>query len=327
VVVTSGGQHVDGCLEALERQRLGVDFEVIVPVDDGVAAADVARWRARFPDVRLPLSGPAASSTATRAAASARLDAGRRDAGMRHLDYDLRRGRGIAAARAPLVALTEDHARPAPDWCQAIARAHAEWPHAAIGGAIDDDGRGALASAVYFADFGRYQRPLSTGPSPVASDVNVSYKRTALAAVAASWHDGYHETAVHAALLARGETIWLDERILVHQQRGPLQPMAALRERFAWGRLYAGRRAHTLAPAERWGRLVATPLLPALLWWRAARTAVARGRQRRRFVRACLPLVPLLCAWSLGEAVGLATRRPVAGRSARAAAGDQTAER
>ena len=230
VTVTTGGRHVDRCLEALDAQVDPPAFEVLVPVDGGVA--DVERWEAAWPRVRFErVPGP--SSTAD-------------DPGAAHLAYDRRRATGLSAARGSLLALTEDHASPDRDWCARIAAAHSALPHAAIGGAIDNASDHPLTWAVYFSDFGRYQSPLPAGPADYVSDVNVSYKRAPLERVADAWRPAYHETAVHGALLANGETLWRQPDIVVHQHRGRLKLGPVLRERFAWGRLYAGKRAHEM---------------------------------------------------------------------------------
>jgi len=297
IAVATGGLHVDQCLEALEHQRDAPSLEIIVPVDGGLPASDVARWRERFPAVRIStLTTPGASTGG--------------DPGPRHLRTDMRRAAGLAAASAPIVALTEDHARPAPDWCRSIVRAHAALPHPAIGGAIDNASPQLLARAVHLCDFGRYQRPLPSGPADFVSDVNVSYKRNALESVRAHWRDGYHEPAVHQALRAQGGLLWLDPSIVVEQRRGRLALLPCLRERVAWGRLYAGKRCAALSPNRRAILVLLAPLLPALLLARQVRGAWTR---RRGGLAYTLPLVSiLLCAWSLGEAVGYWTGRPVA---------------
>jgi GT2 family glycosyltransferase len=297
VVVTSGGHHVERCLAALAAQVGAPPFEVLVPVDAGVPEAST--WRREHPGVRFP-QVPGGGDAAG-------------DPGRAHLAYDRRRAAGLAAARAPIVALTEDHARPAPDWCARLAAAHARLPHAVIGGAIDNASDTPLAWAVYFSDFGRYQSPLPEGPADYVSDVNVSYKRAALEAVGAAWRDAYHETAVHGALRARGETLWLCPDAVVHQERGALRLAPVLRERFAWGRLYAGKRAHEVDAARRALLALGSPLLAPLLLARQVRTAWRRGRERGAFARALPWLALLLLVWSAGECVGYWTGRPTRG--------------
>ena len=83
VTVTTGGRHVDRCLQALDAQVDPPAFEVLVPVDGGVA--DVERWQAAWPHVRFErVPGP--SPTAD-------------DPGAAHLAYDRRRATGLSTAR------------------------------------------------------------------------------------------------------------------------------------------------------------------------------------------------------------------------------------
>ncbi len=300
VTVTTGGDHVARCLEALAAQRDAPPFEVLVPVDPAVRGVEA--WRRAHPEAEFPIVAETAEE-------AARLHfAG--DPGPEHLAYDRPRATGLAAAGAPLVALTEDHARPDTDWVGRIVAAHARLPHAVIGGAIDNRSDYPLTWAVYFCDFGRYQSPLPAGPAGYASDVNVSYKRAALARVEAAWRGAYHETAVHGALRARGETLWLAPEIVVHQERGRLRARLVLRERFAWGRLYAGKRVREMGALRRAAMIVAAPLLPLVLLLRRSREALGRGAQRGAFLRALPWMALLLGAWSLGEWVGYTTGRP-----------------
>jgi hypothetical protein len=296
ITCTTAGSHVDRCIEALQAQVGAPPFEVIVPVDASLPAADIERWKTTFPEVSFPLLSAEAEAEAS-------------DPGLRHLAYDRRRAAGLSAARGQWIALTEDHARAASDWCAQIAAAHERLTYAAIGGAIDNASTEALTWAVYFSDFGRYQSPLPEGAADYVSDVNVSYKRAPLQAVSDTWREAYHETGVHGALLARGETLWREPTIVVTQDRGRLDPGMCLRERFAWGRLYAGKRAHEVGPAKRAALALLSPLLPPLLLGRQFANAWTRGRNRTDFLR-CLPwLVVLLFAWTAGEVVGLWTGR------------------
>ena len=157
---------------------------------------------------------------------------------------------------------------------------------------------------------------MTGGPADFLSDVNVSYKRSALEAVNDRWRDGYYEPAVHQALRAHGGVLWLDPSIVIEHQRGRLDLLPCLRERYAWARLYAGKRCDELSPHRRAALALLAPLLPALLLARQVRGAWSRRRQEN--ARA-LPLVAvLLCAWSIGEAVGYWTGRPVARNAAEA---------
>jgi hypothetical protein len=222
---------------------------------------------------------------------------------LEHRFYDRRRAVGLALARAPLIAMTEDHAIPALDWCRRIIEAH-EKPYAVIGGAIDNGVDAALNWAIYYCDFGRYGRPFPARLAEYASDVNISYKRSALEAIRDVWLSHYHETTVNWTLQSRGEEIFLDPSMVVYQHRPPVTFARAYRERIEWGRVFAETR---VAACGRWQRVfyaACAPILPVLLLSRASLHMI---RQRRSFKQMAktLPLAALLLTgWALGELSG-----------------------
>jgi hypothetical protein len=202
-----------------------------------------------------------------------------------------------------VVALTEDYAVPAEDWCQQILLAH-EQSHAVVGGAIDNDVDHALNWALYYCDFGRYGTPLVAGPTEYASDVNIAYKREALNSITSTWANAYHETLVNWTLRSRGETVFLDPRMLVRERRPKIKFGVAFRERIEWGRVFAETR---VAACNRWQRLtylVGTAVLPLVLLARVLKHMVRQRRTFRQMVTT-LPLAAgLVFAWSLGEFTG-----------------------
>src|SRR5262249_38633132 len=143
--------------------------------------------------------------------------------------------------------------------------------HAAVGGAIENEVDRALNWAVYFCDFGKYQNPLPLGPTTFASDANISYKRSALDQIKEVWTESFHETVVNAALLARGQKLWLSPNIVVYQHRENLRLGWSAQERFVWGRSYAGTRAKQLSIGKRIVYLALSPALTFLLVARKVR--------------------------------------------------------
>jgi GT2 family glycosyltransferase len=285
---------LETCLEALSGQNGAVKLEILVPWDDPVAP--VTGLAARFPAVRF-LHAAGLDSAAARAGASRE-------------HHDTLRTIGLRAARGPVVALTEDHARVAGDWARALLDALERHPEAgAVGGAVDCDNDGALYRAVYYCDFGRYRNPLTEGPAWFVSDSNVAYRREALDLVADAWAGDYHETAVHDALVRAGRTLVLTPAAVVWQKRRGLTFGMALKERWVWARSYAGTRVHGRGLAARLPLAAGTPLLPFLLTWRIVRRAMHGG-----WGGEILPLVPLLLllhtAWAAGECAGYLTGTP-----------------
>ena len=220
------------------------------------------------------------------------------------------RAAGVGRARGRVVAITEDHCVPTPDWCDAIIAEHAG-SAAAIGGAMDKGhpatgADAALDWALYLADFSRYMRPFAAAEASSASDCNVSYKRVALDAVSASWQGEFHENVVHAALRALGYTLARSPRIVVHEHRS-LTWRAALQDRYRFGRLFGATRLGRAPAARRWMLAAGALLLPPLLYLRVARTVLTRRRYRLAFVRATPSLAVLLATWATGELLGYLT--------------------
>jgi len=173
-----------------------------------------------------------------------------------------------------------------------------------VGGAIENGVDKALNWAVYYCDFGRYQNPVPAGDTPFASDANTIYKRADLESVRPVWNEAFREVVVNDALKSRGKSIVLDPEIIVYQNRRGLKLGAALHERFSWGRSYAATRLALLTTPKRFAYAALSPVLPALLTVRMARTAWSRKRHFPEFVRSVPFLVPLLISWSVGETIG-----------------------
>ena len=294
VTIVDGGPALVRCLEALMAQERAPALEILVPYDDSLTAESIPLDP--FPQVIFVPLGVIHTAYPTTSPLG------------QHELFDRRRAAGLAAASGVLVAILEDRGVPRRDWAAAFTRLHTELPHGAIGGAIECGSPGVLNRAVYFCDFGRYQRPFDARLSRHASDVNVCYKRAAIEAVRPRWSGRYHEPVVHAALLERGDTIFLSPDPLVDQIRGDLHLSTMTKERIAWGRLYGSVRVRDAPWLEVVARVGACPLLPGLLFFRALRDRVRR-RDVMTFWVAAPWVLWLLSAWSIGEAIGSAFSR------------------
>jgi hypothetical protein len=284
VVILSGPRTLARCLDALGSQMDAGNLEVLIPWDashgDSTRLAGEYSW-ARF--LPCPSSRP------------------RTTAELRSI--------GARSARGEIIALTEDHCVPSPDWCARIVEAHRQG-HAAVGGAVEKvTPDSVLPWAFYLADYLRYMNPMPEGPAAGLTDCNVSYKRTALQAVAPLWAVEFHEHLVHEALTGRGQTLWFSPRLVVHQQR-PITWSAALRDRYAYGRLFGSTRIGGAGLGVRLARAAASCLIPPLQVARIAGNVMSKGRCTGPFVR-CLPAIALLAAtWAWGECVGYLTGKP-----------------
>ncbi len=293
VTIVDGGETLERCLAALAAQEQSPELDVVVPWDETVA--DIPSLSARFPRFRFLALG--------------RLDTARPSdspAGQHEL-FDRRRSAGLQAVSGQVVAILEDRGVPRADWARTMLALHERLPYAVIGGAIENARNTPLHWAVYFCDFGRYQRPFDAGPRSYVSDVNIGYKRRALDATANLWRVRYHETTVHWALQQAGETLYLVPELVVDQHRGALSLNTLVAERFAWGRLFAYTRARETGTVRRLALAALTPLLPALLLARHARLQISKRVRLRVFLQAAPAMLVLLTAWSFGEAIGYLT--------------------
>jgi len=279
VVPFAGAPFLDRCLRSLEGQSHDGPFEVIVPCD--TRKAGVGELAKVYPFVRfVPVEGP------------------RSPAALRAI--------GVHNAKGAIIAITEDHCTVESDWCSSIVEAHERLPVSAVGGAVDPGDLSILARATFLADYGRYCRTSPERPATSITDINSSYKRWALAAVAELWEDEFHEPAINETLLARGASIWFSPKVVVRQARS-LSARAAIHDRFAFGRLFASGRVRGSSLVKRIALAFGAFVLPLALLGRIVRQ---EAESKVGVLRMLPALVVLSVAWSFGEFVGYATGRP-----------------
>jgi hypothetical protein len=291
VTLVDGGSALVACIDALLQQVGGPAMEIIVPYDDSVA--DVGQLSERFPSVRF-------------------LDLGSLRAGddrplndfTRHRLYDIRRARGLQAATGRLLAIVEDRGRPRADWAKAMTDVHAQSSYAAVGGVVEHGGDGPLRWAVFFCDFGRFQPPVYEDSPEYITDTNICYSREALEGVSGLWSERYQEPTVNWALRRQGLQLHLSERPVTMQKRDAITFGSVLRERVHWARLFGHIRGREASSSKTLAWAVTTPLLPFVLFGRHLRRELKRRRNLREFVVAGPLMMPLLCAWALGECIG-----------------------
>jgi hypothetical protein len=287
VIMFTAESSLTRCLDALLAQKAVETPEILVPHDDTLAGATALA--ARYPRVKfLHMAG-------TRTPAELRAFAA-----------------GEASGR--IIGMLEDHTIPEPDWCARVIEAH-EQQRAAVGGAVDKGfapGRttdSTLNWAVYMTDYSRYMNPMPAGPSHSLTDCNVTYKRSALEPIEDVWLHEFHENVVNGRLHERGEVLWFDPRIVVREHR-PLTIVKAVRDRYAFGRLFASTRVENAPLAKRLVMAGASLIMPPVLAARAARNLLSRRRHRAQIVRCAPALLFVASVWMLGEMVGYLTASP-----------------
>ena len=204
------------------------------------------------------------------------------------------RALGVMAAKADIIATTEDHCALEPDWCERVLAAHAEYPEAlAIAGAVTNgspDSR--MDWANFLHTFGAFTPPVDPHQrirGPV--NANLSYKRAAFpeGPIAPGWM----ELELNGRIM-REQRLVMDQRIRVAhiQSHGFFGSLAA--------HFHNGRATTGLSPMRLSRRQ--NP-------WHLYRLTMRTLRNKPELdpvIRSCRPLIAMLSTChAFGEAVGI----------------------
>lgn len=212
---------------------------------------------------------------------------------------------GLRATDARLVAFSTTQMVPTTGWRRALLDRFDETGAAVVGGPIEPaPGLSARDRAAYLLRYVNYLRPLDPARVEPPGD-NAAYRRDRLEGLESLWEDGFWEVEVHRALRARGDRLTMAEGAVTSFGGGTCMA-SLLRRRYAHGCRYGEGRARRSGRTGRMARIVAAPAIPLVLLRRIAATLAARGQALRPWLPALPYLLPLLAAWSLGEACGMA---------------------
>jgi hypothetical protein len=223
-------------------------------------------------------------------------------------------GIGAALARAPVVALLENHVYPDPDWAAAILEAH-RGPWAAVGSAIDNANPDSATSWVeHLMSYGFHDSSMPGGESARLSRNNLVFKRSVLDGFGARLPEALaRDGGLLEEVLRGGGRFYREARArLAHLNVSLLGAMLTLR-------IHSARaRAATRARTERWPSsrravyVLASPVFP-LLRLRALLPRI-RSRSGPRVPNSIWPLLAVTLLFdAFGQAIGFAAG---AGKSA-----------
>ncbi len=217
---------------------------------------------------------------------------------------------GAKEATGQVVVLTEDHCTFAPNWSTAIIQAWLDG-HRIIGGPVDKGAsRGAYLWALYFVEYGYYTSPQPDGAVPVVSGINVAYDHELLNTCRETWAVRFRENEVHEVLCRRGESLYMANDAKVQSYLG-MSFGVAMKHLLGGGRHYGFYRRKQSPMVKRVALVLASPLVFFVLLARIARRAVKSDMAMAPQLIYCGPfLACLLCAWSLGEAIGYIGPKP-----------------
>jgi glycosyl transferase family 2 len=206
---------------------------------------------------------------------------------------------GIRAARGRIVALTEDHCFPRPDWAEALLRAH-DGPWIGVGPTIGlANPQRHRAWANYLLQYGPWVAPTRSGEISDIPGHNSSYKREALLAFGEHLDAFFMaDTILHWELGRRGHRLYLESGARAeHVYMTRLRPFIA--ENYCIGRQFASTRARPWSAARRLAFAMATPLIPLVRFTRIL------GRMREfGWLGRLLPILPSLALGLTVSAAG-----------------------
>jgi hypothetical protein len=211
------------------------------------------------------------------------------------------RARGLLEACGEIVAMSEDHSVPAPDYVTKVLSSHARHPERAVAGAVINGSTDRLIDRVNFLLVHARNLPPRNalpGGSWTPTPTNVSYKR---AAIPSDLRDpGWLETVHNVELLHAHEVVFDDTIVMAHVQS--IGFFETFRNHFRAGKSTGGlaRTAiGTRAQQLRWG-LGSSIGLPGHL----VRPVWQLRRRWAKNHRALLNVLPLAVALSVFAATG-----------------------
>lgn len=213
------------------------------------------------------------------------------------------RAAAASAATGSIVAITEDHCVPAPNWHSAIVQAHEQyWDHAAVGGAIfNGTDKKVMDRANFMFNFISFLPPLDLRhPYRSSPPVNLSIKRTALDEY--ELVPGLLEMEIVPHMYRVGELVQ-DERMQVRHFQS-VSFKETMQSHFHNGRSSASLPFRRPPIGELVKRTAHNLVLPFLLLKDSVVAARGKLGYRREFAEVFPLVVMIAFAHSAGELVG-----------------------
>jgi hypothetical protein len=208
------------------------------------------------------------------------------------------RGEGVRAAAGRLVAITEDHCLFSEGWLATMRDILDQREVAAAGGPVENGRTGSVLDwAIYFSRYLGSMPPVGLGAVGGLPGNNACYRGEVLERFRSLYQDGFWEHEFNRELAAYGYLLWQDPRLVVtHHKPYRFWPYLGLRYRHA--RCFGGREPGGV------GRILASPLTPALLALRGVQTIRRKQRRQRQFLLSFPALLLCYLVWFWGELVG-----------------------
>jgi glycosyltransferase involved in cell wall biosynthesis len=209
---------------------------------------------------------------------------------------------GVAASRGKWLVITEDHCTFPEGWLGRLVEVQ-QARGGVVGGPVGNGNRTFTGWAQYFTRYSAFLPPGLRGAARALPGNNAIYARTVVQSHLPHLKEGFWEAEFNHALARDGVSFWAEPELAVeqHQRRGLLTYLPL---RYRHGRCYGWRRSRDSAPGMRWRLIAAVPLVPLLLYLRAARNVFAGRGYAGRFLIVTPLLMAYFAAWATGEAAG-----------------------
>ena len=286
IVATERFETVRALLRCLRAQTVRDQLEVIIAApSEAILAADPAELEG-FSRVEIVEVGPFKAMAAPRAA-------------------------GVRRATAPIVAITESHAFPVPQWAEALIAAH-RGPWAVVGPTMRNaDPDRVISWTNLFLDYGPWVEHAGGEVADVPGH-NSAYKREILLSCGPELEGMMRiETILHWMLRRQGHRFYVEPRAITYHTNVSL-PSAWLGERWHAARVFATERSRAWSWPRRLLFAAGSPVIPLLRTRRIIHEIRRAGLQRRLLPRILPSLVLSLIVNAAGEMMGYAAG---AGRS------------
>ena len=215
---------------------------------------------------------------------------------------------GVRAARAPFLALAEEHCYPEPEWARLLLAAHARGWDAVGPRMCNANPASAVSRAGLYLNYGACLAPAAPGPSERLPWHNISYRREALTAYG---EDLAMLLAVEGLLLddmrARGRGLYFEAAARTHHVN--ISRLSSWVAHSFWGgRMFGAARARgkSWTPLRRLLYVSGGPLIPLVRVRRALPLVYRTGAGHADVARVLPAMLAGLIPHALGEMTGYA---------------------
>ena len=278
VVIPSvnGWPDLERCLTALEAEATSVSLEILIPERCGTAVREAVH--ARFPWATVLPVTPDTTIPQMRAA-------------------------GMMAARAPSVAVIEDHVLVSRGWAAAMLAARTDTAQVVGGHLVNTATDTVVDWAAWLCEYHHLANPMPAGSVPGLHGNHTVYDATLLHRFRHVVATGQWEDALHKAFQVEGISLWSRPDIVAgHCKHYTVKEYTT--QRYFYSRAYAAMRARTMSPASKVAYGAVAAALPPVLLLRIIRQVRASESYRPYLTRSLPLLLLFVCSWAVGEMVG-----------------------